>query len=1029
MHGFGGHTRRRVRQVADHHRQAAGTFGERTGVVSLRDNQDDICTHRGQFQRRGNVVYHHREAQLSGGTLWAICCFWDHEAASLSYHLSVGVRLLGGAEVVVGNSRTTVSRRQEQIVLAVLALRAGRPVPVTRLVDALWGEHIPPSADKAVQAVVSRLRSATGLGVERRGESYVLDLEPDAVDAVRFETLVGSARSGPATERAERLRAALSGWGGDLLGDDPTLCPVRDSARLAELHSSATEELFEAELDSGFSVDPVEIESFLTDHPYRERSWAALIVALYRLGRQADALAAYQRARARLVEDLGVEPGPELRRAQLAVLTQDDALLAGRRLTLMRPPPAPLDSIVGRQTEIEEFSALLANGRLLTLVGLGGIGKTRLAAELARRAAREFADGVCFVELADVESDRILSAVVDAGAVDLVGGVTNAGELLLVLDNCEHVLPDVSDLALRWLGAHPELRILATSRESLGIPGETVREVGPLPVMAGAGADGAIDLLVERAKAAAPRLALDGAAVRELNRICEIVSGIPLALELAASRLATTDPKSLADELAQRADALTRPRRTHTGRHSSMEDALAWSFERLTEAERETLTRLAVFRGGFQRDVLPPESGDAIDGLVSSSLVTFDGQRYSILEPVRQFAMRHSAPAQLESARNGQADWAVAFAEDAGRNLMTDQRAWANRVDTERANLAAAIDWSLGRPGDLRAARILAALGVAWSLQGGQQEVAWIERALASTVGDERLRGRALIAAAALARSSLHPQLAATWAREAVDYYRRQNNARGLAWALFQAAMCELMQVRRDAEVPRGEFSECAGLFSGIGDHFGAGWSLANLGHLHIVVGDDKAAAPYLEQALEMADQHGIEHVAGIAFRELGRIAYNNGDADAGLEGMRRAVAIYRNQGDRWQLANALSVLIFTVGVERPWVALSAAEELLALVESSGMVDQLTNATLATAWLAAQRNPAGAASPVGGWALTLADGARYWSLGSDQIISDLEEAIGKRRQRVPSFAQVVRESWSCLAEIRESLSPLPDLQA
>ena len=557
---------------------------------------------------------------------------------------------------------------QPKLLLALLALEPGWVVGVERLVDAIWGERLPAEPVNALQVIVSRLRRvlAPDQVVVSKPPGYLLAVDPERVDAVRFERLTAEADA--AAGRPERvaglLRAALGLWRGEALADFPGVPAARAAAtRLEELRLAAVEGRIEADLALGRSARVVgELQALVEREPLRERLHAQLMRALYAAGRQADALAAYRRACAALAERAGLDPSPELRRLERAILAQDPALAppaaqgpafpgstadgpgtpdpATSGPSAAAPAPssnlrAPPSSFVGREDEIARLRALLGRGRLVTLTGPGGAGKTRLAVELATRLVAEGGagrDGAWLADLAPLPDAALLpGAVLDAvnpgeelarlAPSPGARGATNAGaagrllraladrRLLLILDNCEHLAEAVARLTEAILAACPGVRILATSREALRVPGELRLSVPALPVPPEGLDDparllgyGAVRLFAEPARAVDPGFAADAA---ELDRvtptvaeICRRLDGLPLAIELAAARVNALPVQELSSRLHDRFRLLTTGARTAPPRHRTLRAVVDWSWELLLPAEQAALRRLVVFTGG-----------------------------------------------------------------------------------------------------------------------------------------------------------------------------------------------------------------------------------------------------------------------------------------------------------------------------------------------------------------------------------------------------------------------------------------------
>lgn len=479
-----------------------------------------------------------------------------------------------------------VPEAKVRALLAVLLTHEGRPVPPDRLVEDLWGAEPPGKPANALQGKVSQLRRAIGRDRVVHGPAgYALDLTGAEVDADRFEQLVTRARSAaPARARADLLGEALGLWRGAAYADFRDEPFVRTAVRrLEEQRLAALEERARARLDLGEHPQVAgELTALVARHPLRERLRLLQMRALYRAGRQAEALASYAELRALLAEELGADPGPEVSALRAAILRQDPSLNARTTPAPASPPAAPLTSLtslVGRDDAVHEVGRLLSTARLVTLTGAGGVGKTRLAlaaaARLADTCASDFRDGVRLVELAGHRTDdpddiaeavarQVASALglrddpATPGAGDQLAAALRERRTLLILDNCEHVVEPVARLAERLLLAASGLRLLATSQEPLAVPGETVLPVEPLQQ-----AD-AVRLFTERATAADPGFAAAGPgsgpdteAAKAVAAICRRLDGIPLALELAATRVRALGVHALAARLDDRFRVLT----------------------------------------------------------------------------------------------------------------------------------------------------------------------------------------------------------------------------------------------------------------------------------------------------------------------------------------------------------------------------------------------------------------------------------------------------------------------------------------
>jgi predicted ATPase/DNA-binding SARP family transcriptional activator len=635
----------------------------------------------------------------------------------------VQIALLGPLEVRTDSGPPAeVGGARLRALLILLALDAGRVATTQRLIEGVWGAAPPLGAANALQALVSRLRRAVpDLPVESHPAGYRLAIPPDQVDVARFERLAGAGQAAlphdPAAA-AGLLREALGLWRGAALADVADADFARaPAARLTELRLSTIEDRIEAELKLGASGADVlaELEELAAEHPLRERLVALLVRALYAAGRPADALAAYERARNLLADQLGVDPSPALAALHVAILRGDPDLVPAPVPTPDATPRtnlrAALTSFVGREEDVVRVGKLVSESRLTTLIGPGGAGKTRLAVESARTRLDQMPDGVWLVELAPVTDgsevpwsvltalglreqallaprSRTLSPAEPNEArgvgepLDRLVGALADKRLLLVLDNCEHLIDAAAATVDRLLGACPGVRVLATSREPLRITGENLWPVEPL-AMPPADAPArevtcypSVRLFADRAAAVRPGFAVDDQTVAPVVRICRALDGMPLAIELAAARLRSMTPEQVATRLDDRFRLLTGGSRTALPRHQTLRAVVDWSWELLDEAERALLRRLAVFAGGATAEAAeqvcagPVAAADVFDlltVLVDKSLVVAVGDgrpRYRLLETIRAYGLERLAEAgEAEQVRRLHAEHFLALAE------------------------------------------------------------------------------------------------------------------------------------------------------------------------------------------------------------------------------------------------------------------------------------------------------------------------------------------------------------------------------
>jgi predicted ATPase/DNA-binding SARP family transcriptional activator len=694
----------------------------------------------------------------------------------------VQVRLLGELAIADGDVDLTPRGRKQRLLLACLALHPGEVVSVDRLAEVLWGADPPGNPSNAIQALVASLRRLLPDGVlVTRGAGYALDVDPDDVDAWRFDTRVSEGRrlvlAGRHRDAVRVLAEALDGWRGpalDELAFEEFARPV--ALRLEEERLAALELRIDAELALGRHAEVVaELEALCEQHPLREHLWAMRMIALYRAGRQAEALRAFSTVRAALVEELGVEPGPGLREAEAMVLAHDVALSA--------PTPSPnepvrlgnvstrLDRFVGREHECGRIEELLRSERLITLVGPGGIGKTRLATEIGVRVRTALPGGVWFVDLTAVPAGGGVAAAVASAVADIVNGAAPGSVAvarsaidqlasllaeaapLLIVDNCEHVVDDAALVCHELLERIPGLRVLATSREALGVPGERVVVLPPLDRSA------AVELFLDRSRRAA---GIDSAEERAMviDQICERLDDLPLAIELAASRTRALSVDEIDARLEDRFGLLTTGARTAQPRQRTLRSVVDWSYDLLDEDERTVFARLSVFAQPARLDSIEAVVGgswtsaqpvaDVVARLVEKSLVVRvdggSGTRYGQLQTLRLYAAdRLDQVGDGDALRADHARWFRDEAKRAATGLIgRDGPLWRQRVREQLGDLRRALDWFVEH-GDGDAAVALVN-GVAWSwflAADWHEAVEWFDHALDPGGSDDDRRALA----------------------------------------------------------------------------------------------------------------------------------------------------------------------------------------------------------------------------------------------------------------------------------------------
>jgi predicted ATPase len=701
---------------------------------------------------------------------------------------AVDIRLLGPVEFVSSAGTLIVIRSaKRRELLALLAAHAPEVISADRIIDALWGDE---SGDhvRALRFHVSKLRDVVdpdrgGGVVVTKAPGYGLGIDPEAVDAHRFAALVAEAEGLGADDVAEvgrLIEEALELWRGSPYAEFTyTEWARSEIRRLEELRLIATELRINAGLATGRHSGLVpELESLVVEYPLQEQFWSQLMVALYRSGRQPEALRAYRRA-SDVFAELGTVPSEELARLEEQVLLRDSALeLVKPERVVLGNLPTPLSSFVGRAAEIDTVRRLVQEQRLVTLTGPGGVGKTRLAIEAARGLVGQVADGVWLVELADIDDgDLVPSEVTGTLGMPVAGEDLRdrlvrhlrGREAVLVVDNCEHLVGSVSELLIVLLTRCPQLRALVTSRQPLGIDGEVIWYTGPLPVEPDerSGTPEAVELFLDRARAVQPSLGLTDETAPLAVEVCRHHAGLPLAIELAAARLRMMSLPQIAQRLGDEFELLTDGPAQAVEHHRAMRATLDWSYRLLDPEAQSLFRRLAVFRGGFTLDTaerfhgsFPNAAGKVLElvgRLVDASMVLHSvDDRYMMLEPIRQYGLllldehRETAVARnLHAAlirEMFQVPDSVLFAPDVRVPGITDV------FITEMDNVRAALTWTLDSGDTTSAIELGAVAGTLFGVVGSQSEgIRWLDRVLGATSEATPHRARALTKAVHLA--------------------------------------------------------------------------------------------------------------------------------------------------------------------------------------------------------------------------------------------------------------------------------------
>ena len=842
-------------------------------------------------------------------------------------------RILGPIQAVLDDEPAALGAPKQRGLLALLLVNRRRVVTAEQLIDGLWGEAPPASALQSLQVYVHGLRRALGgERIETAGRGYRVVVGEDELDLDRFERTLERGRAaleaGRPEDAADDLREALAVWRGSALADLPEQTRrAAEAERLEELRLTALELRYDAELACGrHDAVVAELEALTAEHEYRERFLQQRMLALYRCGRQADALEAYREARGVLAQDLGLDPSPALQELERAILRQDpglDAPDAPTRST--RPLPVPPTPLVGRRLELAAVSALFRDegARLVTLTGPGGTGKTRLGLAVAHALEPELRDGALFVSLAPVSDPELLVPTI-AEALEVREGGRNLSEgviehlgerrMLLVLDNFEQILsaaPFVGEL----LAAAPRLWVLATSRAPLRLAAEREYPVPPFDTPdAGLKFEAlvktdAVRLFAARAQAVDPGFELDTSSAPEVAQVCTRLDGLPLAIELAAARAKLLAPGEILERLEREPNMLPAGPRDAPARQQTLAATIHWSFDLLGAEERQAFVRLGVFVGGCTLEAAEEVCDvtlESLGRLVDNNLLRRRDGRFTMLETVRHFAVEQLEETGADEWRRRHAEWLTELAETFSERTLAgeDMTMWLDRIQPEHDNIRAALAWSLEHEPELTL-RQASSLRLFWEVRGNFREgLQWIEDALPYADGmPPQVRFRGLAGSGAIATRLGDLDLAQERKEAALALARELDDELGIARELSDLGTVAAMREEYDAATEM--FEESAALFRKLDVPSRLGTVLSNLGHIASQRGDYDLAIEYTEEALELESSH--KQNAAISSYNLGSHNLQAGHFEQAREWLERTVALTVELGFKEVMAYALA--------------------------------------------------------------------------------------------------------------------------
>ena len=825
-----------------------------------------------------------------------------------------------GALEVRGETEVVLTRPSHRRLLSLLLLDRGRDVPVSRLIDGMWGESPPRDPRNTLQVHIGTLRRELKGVIATTATGYRVDVAGHWLDVDEFRRIAAEIETAHVERVVELAPTLVTLWRGEPFPDlaDGDLAGGMVES-LVETRLRATTKWMDALAATGRETEGLEaLERLVAEYPFEERLWERLMLFRYRVGNTAGALRAFQTVRRTLGEELGIEPGDALRDLEERILFADPGLGGVSRARMPHNLPAPNTSFVGRGADVDGVVELLKRHRLVTVTGGPGMGKTRLSLEVGDRMSTTSA--VWFVRLvgADSESDLAASVATVTGLADAVAEIEDLASevgsrpMLLILDNCEHLVPAVARFVARALAVDGPLRVLATSRQRLAVPGEQVWRLGPLGLPPTDGPEvyssDAMRLLIDRATAADRTFRARSFDTAQLSVLCQRTAGIPLAIEFAATWLPSIgvpDAVALSGLPAPESMDLMDPH------HRSMRDAVEWSLSRIADVDRRMVAAASVFAGSFALAafraicapaVTPTQAAGAVSRLVESSFLVPERQpdggiRYRMLEPVRDHAADDARELGLSDIGESHASWYLDRALEIGREIDREIAPAAGYaiVDLELGDHRRAMRHFLDAADHESAARLATSLTGYWFARYlGWEAMQWLGEALAGQMSDA-VRVQSAWTAGWAAYSRADYPTAAAWFEESLSAARREGDEGGVAHAIYGLGRIDLP---RDPERGRSRLCSALDTFSRLGMDRERGECLLALGFSAAMKGDVHEAVPLLTDAERIFDQVGSLRLRSVSHRYLSLSAWYSGERQRACHHIERAEELARAADD-----------------------------------------------------------------------------------------------------------------------------------